>query len=83
MDIYEFANQRISHHGFTINDSVYSSGFYFLTGLHFFHLVVGRLLLSQRPWSCCSSDLTRRLQDFYWHLLGILWLFIVLFLYSL
>merc|ERR1711869_138921 len=28
-----------------INDSVYSSVFFFLTGLHFFHLVVGLFLL--------------------------------------
>merc|ERR1739845_135526 len=31
--------------GFSINDSVYSSVFFFLTGLHFFHLLVGLLLL--------------------------------------
>merc|ERR1711871_133205 len=28
--------------GLSINDSVYSCVFFFLTGLHFFHLVVGR-----------------------------------------
>merc|ERR1711977_421033 len=32
--------------GLSINDSVYSSVFFFLTGLHFFHLVVGLFLLS-------------------------------------
>merc|ERR1712154_570830 len=31
--------------GLSINDSVYSSLFFFLTGLHFFHLVVGLFLL--------------------------------------
>merc|ERR1712007_97334 len=31
--------------GLAINDSVYSSLFFFLTGLHFFHLLVGLLLL--------------------------------------
>merc|ERR1712113_209052 len=31
--------------GLSINDSVYSSLFFFLTGLHFFHLLVGLLLL--------------------------------------
>jgi heme/copper-type cytochrome/quinol oxidase subunit 3 len=35
----------------SINDSVYSSVFFFLTGLHFFHLVVGLLLLSLLSWS--------------------------------
>jgi len=37
--------------GLSINDSVYSSVFFFLTGLHFFHLVVGLLLLSLLFWS--------------------------------
>merc|ERR1712060_66483 len=32
--------------GLSINDSVYNSVFFFLTGLHFFHLVVGLFLLS-------------------------------------
>merc|ERR1712054_16278 len=38
--------------GLSINDSVYSSFFFFLTGLHFFHLVLGLFLLSLFFWSC-------------------------------
>jgi heme/copper-type cytochrome/quinol oxidase subunit 3 len=38
--------------GLSINDSVYSCVFFFLTGLHFFHLVVGLLLLSLLSWRC-------------------------------
>merc|ERR1712179_884205 len=38
--------------GLSINDSVYSSVFFFLTGLHFFHLVVGLFLLSLFFWGC-------------------------------
>merc|ERR1712118_313192 len=38
--------------GLFINDSVYSCVFFFLTGLHFFHLVVGLFLLSLFFWSC-------------------------------
>merc|ERR1712040_31783 len=38
--------------GLSINDSVYSSVFFFLTGLHFFHLLFGLLLLSPFFWSC-------------------------------
>merc|ERR1712146_506502 len=38
--------------GLLINDSVYSCVFFFLTGLHFFHLVVGLFLLSLFFWSC-------------------------------
>merc|ERR1712161_148475 len=81
--------------GLSINDSVYSSVFFFLTGLHFFHLVVGLFLLSLFFWGCSFSvktlhfinlrvsevHLFYNLQNFYWHFLEILWLFIFLFLY--
>merc|ERR1712115_680712 len=42
--------------GLSINDSVYSCVFFFLTGLHFFHLLVGLLLLSLLFWSCSFSS---------------------------
>merc|ERR1711991_423120 len=81
--------------GLSINDSVYSCVFFFLTGLHFFHLVVGLLLLSLLFWSCSLPSkihgllflrsgevhLFYNLQIFYWHFLEILWLFIFLVLY--
>merc|ERR1712007_385948 len=41
--------------GLFINDSVYSSAFFFLTGLHFFHLVVGLFLLSLFFWGFCFT----------------------------
>merc|ERR1712056_85530 len=76
--------------GLSINDSVYSSAFFFLTGLHFFHLLVGLFLLSLFFWGCSfpskifSFFLLRvsevhlffNLQLFYWHFLEIFWLFI-------
>merc|ERR1711877_12033 len=75
--------------GLSINDSVYSSVFFFLTGLHFFHLVLGLLLLSLFFWGCSFPSkvlsflnlrvseihLFYNLQNFYWHFLEILWLF--------
>merc|ERR1711930_34821 len=81
--------------GLSINDSVYSSLFFFLTGLHFFHLLVGLFLLCLFFWGCsCPGKifyfLTLRvsevhlfynLQLFYWHFLEILWLFIFLVFY--
>merc|ERR1712199_148544 len=83
--------------GLSINDSVYSCVFFFLTGLHFFHLVVGLFLLSLFFWGCSFQKkvlvflnlrvseihLFYNLQIFYWHFLEILWLFIFLFLYSM
>merc|ERR1712048_1415537 len=41
--------------GLSINDSVFSSLFFFLTGLHFFHLLVGLFLLSLFFWGCSFS----------------------------
>merc|ERR1712037_496019 len=38
--------------GLSINDSVYSCVFFFLSGLHFFHLFLGLFLLSLLFWSC-------------------------------
>merc|ERR1711920_1135223 len=82
--------------GLSINDSVYSSLFFFLTGLHFFHLLFGLLLLCLFFWGCsCPSKvkyflnlrvsevhLFYNLQLFYWHFLEILWLFIFLVFYK-
>merc|ERR1712190_478105 len=81
--------------GLSINDSVYSSLFFFLTGLHFFHLLFGLFLLSLFFWGCSfpfkkslfftlrvsEVHLFYNLQNFFWHFLEILWLFIFLFLY--
>merc|ERR1712010_306079 len=67
--------------GLSINDSLYCCLFFFLTGLHFFHLLVGLFLLSLFFWSCSfpskknyfvsirSSEvhLFFNLQLFYWH----------------
>merc|ERR1712194_999922 len=81
--------------GLSINDSGYSCLFFFLTGLHFFHLLVGLLLLSLIFWGCSFSfkilyfislrvsevHLFYNLLLFYWHFLEILWMFIFLVLY--
>merc|ERR1711994_618617 len=40
--------------GLSINDSVYSSLFFFLTGLHFFHLLVGLFLVILVFWLSSS-----------------------------
>jgi heme/copper-type cytochrome/quinol oxidase subunit 3 len=50
LQLKEFCNL-----GLSINDSVYSSGFFFLTGLHFFHVMVGLILISLILWSSCFS----------------------------
>merc|ERR1712187_143779 len=81
--------------GLSINDSVYSSLFFFITGLHFFHLLVGLFLCNLLFWGCsflsknvyllslrvAEVHLFYNLQLFYWHFLEILWLFIFLVFY--
>merc|ERR1711918_199474 len=81
--------------GMGINDSVYSCLFFFLTGLHFFHLLLGLFLLSLFFWASSLGvkslyfihlrisevHLFYNLQLFYWHFLEVLWLFIFLVLY--
>merc|ERR1712093_531703 len=78
LQIKEFLIMSLS-----INDSVFSSVFFFLTGLHFFHLVVGLFLLSLFFWGCSFPSKESRLlnlrvsevhlfynlQNFYWHFL--------------
>merc|ERR1712050_749091 len=83
--------------GLSINNSVSSCLFFFLTGLHFFHLLLGLLLLSLFFWSCSfpskriSCVITLRVLEvhlfyncllFYWHFLEILWLYIFLLFYK-
>merc|ERR1711879_752631 len=38
--------------GLSINDSFYSCLFFFVTGIHFFHLLLGLLLVGLLFWSC-------------------------------
>merc|ERR1712039_740566 len=73
--------------GLSIIDSVYSSLFFILTGLHFFHLLVGLFLCCLFFWGSSFSEkinyylnlrvsgvhLFYNLQLFYWHFLEILW----------
>merc|ERR1712087_395107 len=81
--------------GLSINDSFYSCIFFFLTGLHFFHLVLGLFLISLFYWGSSFPSKTflflilrssgihlfYNLLFFYWHFVEVLWLFIFLVLY--
>merc|ERR1711945_23247 len=69
--------------------------FYFLTGLHFCHLIVGMMMVGMVFWAqtyqksgyvlilrqITDIHLFYNLQIFYWHFLELLWLFIFLVLY--
>ena len=72
---------------FYINDSIFGSIFFFLTGLHFFHVIVGIILIgiilcifpltiTRLPIYVLPFHLYYNLQLIYWHFIELLWLFI-------
>merc|ERR1712133_190521 len=78
---------------FYINDSIFGSVFFFLTGLHFFHVIVGIILIGiilcnfpltvpRLPIYVLPFHLYYNLQLIYWHFVELLWLFIYMVLYS-
>ena len=89
LQIKEFRNL-----GFYVSDSVYGCVFFFLSGFHFFHVVVGLVLLgilSSIPLAfglsgslCISQDFFFLFQVLYWHLVELVWqfLFVILYLHS-
>lgn len=93
LQIKEFRNITLY-----MNESIYSCVFFFLTGLHLFHVVVGILLIGLILWTSCYSrsvlnfilfqlrvtphHLFYTLQLVYWHFVELLWLFIYYVLYS-
>ena len=89
LQIKEFRNL-----GFYVSDSVYGCVFFFLSGLHFFHVVVGLVILgilssfpeafgrASLSFLCTSQDLYFTVQVLYWHFVEVVWLFIILILYS-
>jgi heme/copper-type cytochrome/quinol oxidase subunit 3 len=85
LQIKEFRNM-----GFFISDF---SLFYFLTGLHFFHVFVGIFFLSvlsssnpikinSQGFSSSTDYLFPSIQVLYWHFVEVLWLFISLACYG-
>ena len=83
LQIKEFRNMA-----FYINDSIFGSIFFFLTGLHFFHVIVGIILIGiilcivSLPQRILPFHLYYNLQLIYWHFIELLWLFIYTILYS-
>jgi len=85
LQIKEFRNL-----GFYVSDSLYGSVFFFLSGLHFFHVLLGLVILgilSTFPnafgmasfhFFCTIQDLYFTVQVMYWHFVEVVWLFIIL-----
>jgi cytochrome c oxidase subunit 3 len=72
---------------FTISDSVYGSCFYFGTGFHGLHVIIGTAFLAVGLWRLYSYHLTDHHHIgyesgiLYWHFVDVVWLFLYISVY--
>jgi len=72
---------------FTINDGLYGSVFFMLTGLHGFHVIVGTILLLLAYIRAVNNDFSTKQHvgfetaAWYWHFVDVIWLFVYTFIY--
>lgn len=71
---------------FAINDSVFGSSFYLLTGFHGFHVIVGLIGLFfffMRVWNARVDmiNLGFEMAAWYWHFVDGIWIFVYLIVY--
>lgn len=72
---------------FNINDSVYGSTFYMLTGCHGLHVILGTaglLIVCYRIYYYLllkESHLSFEFASWYWHFVDVVWIFVFLFIY--
>jgi cytochrome c oxidase subunit 3 len=72
---------------FTISDGVFGTTFYFATGFHGLHVIIGTIFLATGLWRVMAYHLTDNhhlgLESgiLYWHFVDIVWLFLYVFMY--
>lgn len=72
---------------FTINDRLYGSVFFMLTGLHGFHVIVGTSLLLISYWRIAINNFSTKhhigfeTAAWYWHFVDVVWLGVFAFVY--
>lgn len=81
----QFLEYRYSY--FSINDGIYGSVFYILTGFHGLHVIIGCIFLSVALWRLVEHHFTSthhlgyEVGILYWHMVDIVWLFLFIFVY--
>lgn len=82
-----FQNLEYSVSGFTISDGIYGSCFFFATGFHGFHVIIGTAFLSVglgRSYSYHFSGnhhLGLESGILYWHFVDVVWIFLYIAIY--
>ena len=82
-----FQGMEYSVSSFTISDSTFGSCFYFGTGFHGFHVIIGTVFLCVGLWRLLAYHLTENHHlgfesaILYWHFVDIVWLFLFISIY--
>lgn len=83
--VYQWTEYSIAH--FNINDSVFGSIFYFGTGFHGLHVLLGTIAIIYNFEKLVSGDLSKfshislNFAIWYWHFVDAIWLFLFIVFY--